>query len=249
MCTYTPYVYLIGWSHLDTYYIGCEYAEKSKIAHPANLWTLYYTSSDDVKSFAEKYGNPDIIQIRKTFRTGDDTVKYESRILQRLDAKNHPKLLNRHNGDGKFGNPLPAETIRKIAESLKGKTLSIETRRKMSEAHKGKICPKNARLKISDSLKGRPSPNKGKKTPEEIREKISNSLKGKAKSQDHRQNLSESRKGKPSPNKGKKASAETRKKLSEANRNMPRVTCPHCDKRGSISNMKRWHFENCPLYS
>lgn len=28
-------------------------------------------------------------------------------------------------------------------------------------------------------------------------------------------------------------------------RQMPKVTCPHCNKTGDIGNMKRWHFDNC----
>ena len=24
-----------------------------------------------------------------------------------------------------------------------------------------------------------------------------------------------------------------------------KVTCPHCNLEGGISQMKRWHFENC----
>lgn len=27
--------------------------------------------------------------------------------------------------------------------------------------------------------------------------------------------------------------------------NMPKCTCPHCGKSGSLGNMKRWHFDNC----
>jgi hypothetical protein len=37
----------------------------------------------------------------------------------------------------------------------------------------------------------------------------------------------------------------TRNKISNTLKNKPKVKCPHCDKEGSISNMKRWHFDNC----
>lgn len=39
--------------------------------------------------------------------------------------------------------------------------------------------------------------------------------------------------------------AETRAKISEKAKRV--VQCPHCSKAGSISNMKRWHFDNCKV--
>lgn len=34
-------------------------------------------------------------------------------------------------------------------------------------------------------------------------------------------------------------------KISETLINKPKVTCPHCTKVGSVSIMKRWHFDRC----
>lgn len=42
-----------------------------------------------------------------------------------------------------------------------------------------------------------------------------------------------------------KHSDETKKIISEKLKNQPRINCPHCDKTGIVSNMKRWHFDNC----
>lgn len=33
------------------------------------------------------------------------------------------------------------------------------------------------------------------------------------------------------------------------NTKMPTIQCPHCNKTGSVSNMKRWHFDNCKIRS
>jgi len=58
---------------------------------------------------------------------------------------------------------------------------------------------------------------------------------------------------------GKKHSAETVDKIrtqslivakeryenSATHINKQEVSCPHCDKRGQLRAMKRWHFENC----
>ena len=62
--TNIPYTYLIGWSKLNKYYYGVRYA---KNCHPSDLWTKYFTSSKYVKQFREENGEPDIIEIRKTF--------------------------------------------------------------------------------------------------------------------------------------------------------------------------------------
>lgn len=42
-------------------------------------------------------------------------------------------------------------------------------------------------------------------------------------------------------------SDETRRKLSVALKDVKQavVICPHCDKSGGVSTMKRWHFDNC----
>lgn len=42
---------------------------------------------------------------------------------------------------------------------------------------------------------------------------------------------------------GKEHKQSTKDKIAEKARR--RITCPHCGKVGSISNMHRWHFDNC----
>ena len=44
---------------------------------------------------------------------------------------------------------------------------------------------------------------------------------------------------------GKSHSEEAKRKISETLKNKPRVICPHCNKDGNVSNMKRYHFDNC----
>ena len=81
---------------------------------------------------------------------------------------------------------------------------------------------------------------KNAKLTEETKNKISNSLKGKPSqgmlgkqhSTETKLLFSQMRKGVPSPHKGK-----SQKKLQ----------CPHCNKTGGKSIMKRWHFNNCNM--
>ena len=44
--------------------------------------------------------------------------------------------------------------------------------------------------------------------------------------------------------KGYAGTAQAAKKTAAKN-NTTILECPHCDKRGNIGNMKRWHFDNC----
>lgn len=49
--------------------------------------------------------------------------------------------------------------------------------------------------------------------------------------------------GSKNPMYGKSHSEETKRKIAEKSKLT--TSCPHCLKVGSISNMKRWHFDNC----
>ena len=66
------YTYRIKWSKNNISYYGVRYA---KNCHPNDLWVTYFTSSKFVKIQREKCGEPDTIQIRKTF--GDNSKKSE----------------------------------------------------------------------------------------------------------------------------------------------------------------------------
>ena len=94
-----PYAYLIGWSKYDKFYYGVRISDS---ATPNDLWKTYFTSSDSVKEFFAKNGDPDIIEIRKTFTKKEDCVRWEMRVLTRINAKDNPRYLNRSNGMGSF---------------------------------------------------------------------------------------------------------------------------------------------------
>jgi hypothetical protein len=238
MNIYTPYVYLIGWSRQDQYYIGSRRANNDRdVAHPSDLWTVYYTSSDIVHRFREEHGDPDVIQVLKTFADAHTAYKHESKLLRRLNAKNHPMLLNGHNNNGDFYITGPH---------------SQDTKAKISAANKGRILgPRSGetKAKISAAKKGTPSGQKGKKRSIETRAKMSNTHKGKK-----RLYLStESRAKMSAANKGKKRgprSEDTKAKISSKRQGMklsplPRVICPHCGKEGGQNAMTRYHFDNC----
>lgn len=100
----TPYTYLIGWSQHNKWYYGVRFVDG---CDPSDLWESYFTSSKYVKQFREDNGEPDIIQIRKTFSDKESARLYESNVLKRLHVVNNDKWLNRT--DNKAIKSMPGE--------------------------------------------------------------------------------------------------------------------------------------------
>jgi hypothetical protein len=165
---YKPYCYLIGWSNLNIWYYGCQYRNtKGRIATPNNLWTKYFTSSKVVKEFRKEYGEPDVIEIRKVFKNREDTMQWEEKVLQRLNASHNEKWLNKHNGGKGFVCVNVSDKVRKIrSDNIKGdknpnykKIWSQEERAKQSERMIGKYV-------------GNKNPMYGKERTDDVKEKL-----------------------------------------------------------------------------
>jgi hypothetical protein len=62
----------------------------------------YYTSSKYVCQHIKDHGIPDIIKIRKTFNSIKKCIRWEEKVLKKLDAKNHKQFLNHSNGPNDF---------------------------------------------------------------------------------------------------------------------------------------------------
>ena len=128
MNIYRPYTYLIGWSKHNQWYYGVRYA---KNCNPKDLWVKYFTSSKKVKEFCNEYGDPDIIQIRKTFTNPEMAKLWEDKVLRRMKVQSNDKFLN----------------VRK--DTFKGVIVTEEMRKKNGDAHRGQI-PWNKGLKRPD---------------------------------------------------------------------------------------------------
>lgn len=144
-----PYVYLIGWSKLNKFYYGARW---SSTCDPSDLWTTYFTSSKHVAKFRKEHGEPDIIQVRKTFESRNMCQEYEMKVLRRLKVLTNDKWLNK-NINGRFlpFGPQSKEHIEKrikkgIATKVANGTMYKPgwtkethplTAQKMSELHKG----------------------------------------------------------------------------------------------------------------
>lgn len=97
-----PYTYLIGWSSLDIWYYG---RRTGLGCHPSEFWVKYFTSSNDVRDFRNKHGEPDVIQIRKTFNknnTVTDCIKHEVAVIRRIKAVQKTNWLNKGNAGVEF---------------------------------------------------------------------------------------------------------------------------------------------------
>lgn len=198
----TPYTYLIGWSHLNIWYYG---RRTAKHCSPAELWVKYFTSSQPVAAFRKKYGEPDIIKIRKIFNTVSQCILWETRFLSKVNAKHNIMFLNKSNGDNKwdttgqtgFCAAKEIETGKKlgrisltdtrwesgeIAGLTRGRKQSIEERTNRSLQMKGRPSLRKGKTGVacSDETKEKLRKiNQGKTMRAETKEKISNSHKGK----------------------------------------------------------------------
>ena len=120
---FLPYTYLIGWTKLKKYYYGAEFGNIVKNAHPDNLWKTYFTSSKEVMMLRIYYGEPDIIQIRKTFKTKKQCWQWEQRVLKRLNVIYNGKWINKtfvtDNRKFKFKTKHSVTTKQKISDKCK----------------------------------------------------------------------------------------------------------------------------------
>jgi len=131
---YQPFCYLIGWSKQKTFYYGVRYARGTT---PNDLWTKYYTSSKYVKLMCEQHGEPDIIEVRKTFKTAEEAICWEERVIRRIGAVKKSEWLNRNNtstGTRGIVN-VPKTQAQKDHQSkmITGKVHTQKTRDKIAE--------------------------------------------------------------------------------------------------------------------
>ena len=116
---YTPFTYCITFIPTGQRYYGSRYANnKKEMAHPSQLWTTYFTSSKIIFDLIEEHGKDAFIfEVRKTFKTKEETVSWESKFLTKIGAAQSPKWLNGHNGGSTFHSTT--ESIQKAKDTRK----------------------------------------------------------------------------------------------------------------------------------
>lgn len=149
---YTPFTYCITFLLTGQRYYGSKYANnKKEIAHPSQLWTTYFTSSETINSLIEEHGVDSFtFEIRKIFKTKEETVSWESKFLTKINAAQSPNWLNVSNGNGKFHSTT--ESVQKMVYT-NSQTNSLLTSTELSEKY-GKIGEANGNYKGGVGLNG-----------------------------------------------------------------------------------------------
>jgi hypothetical protein len=134
MNIYSLYTYHIAWTSLDKHYYGVRYA---KNCNPVDLWSSYFTSSKLVKQYREQYGEPDIVEVRKTFECPHKAKLWERKVLQRLNVLHNDKWINANIGGDQFIISKHSEETKKKM-SLNNGSRRPEVRKAISTRQSGK---------------------------------------------------------------------------------------------------------------
>ncbi len=172
-----PYTYLIGWSQQNKWYYGVRFGQKTR---PSDLWKTYFTSSKLVKEFRQTYGEPDVVKIRRVFKTADTARKCETKVIQRLKLVESNDWLNQSDNTSKFywqgkRGTFSEEHKQKLSEAAKKRTKQGRTGIPCDDKTKQILREKRAELIAT----GWVNPRKGKKNTEEQKRKYHLSRKGK----------------------------------------------------------------------
>lgn len=154
---FIPFCYHLCWSPQNKHYYGVKYGQDS---HPSVLWNPYKTSSNYVKQYIEEFGDPDIIEVRKTFIAWKEAVTWENKFLRKINAAFNEDWLNMSNGWHNGGSAN--NTGRK-------RTFSEEHRRKLAAW----VRSEELRKTYSNNLRGESNPFFGKHHSNETKKKIS----------------------------------------------------------------------------
>ncbi len=158
------YTYLIGWKQHDFWYYGVRFA---KNCDPSDLWVKYFTSSRRVKTLRKRLGEPDVIEVRRTFKDAESAIAWERKVLTRLNVKDSKRWLN----CGVF-----EQYVNKGGYEL---TEEQKARRRGKTAwNKGRPNTEEHRKKQSEAQMGRTPWNKGIPRPIELCEAHSKAMSG-----------------------------------------------------------------------
>lgn len=100
----TPYTYLIGWSKHNLWYYGVRTSTRSTLG---DIWKTYFTSSKRVQQLRQSLGEPDVVEVRRTFDNAATAKRWEERVLRRINAKHNLKWINLSNNNSFRGVTKP----------------------------------------------------------------------------------------------------------------------------------------------
>jgi len=154
-----PFTYLVGWSEHNLWYYGVRYAAGCK---PEDLWSSYFTSSSYVKETRQIHGEPDVVQIRRTFKSKKKAIDWELKVLRRLNLHKNPNFLNKNCAGAIYYDEAVRNKIRTKALGNK-RTLGYTNEYKLLNGMKlstgkpkGSKHSEEAKHARSERLKGKP---------------------------------------------------------------------------------------------
>jgi hypothetical protein len=198
-----PFTYLLKHLPTNKYYYGVRF---KKGCHPNDLWTKYFTSSKKVKSLIKKYGKKSFIfEIRKTFKTPQQAINWENKVLKRMKVIYRNDFLNLTNNKS-----IDPKYLSKIMSGKRnnfyGKKHTKESIEKIRLHSTGKNNPMYRKPRTEEVKQKLRLANLGKKHKIESIEKMRLASTGK-------NNAMYGKKGKLAPNYGKQRSKETKQKI------------------------------------
>jgi hypothetical protein len=198
-----PFTYLLKHIPTNKYYYGVRF---KKGCHPNDFWTKYFTSSKKVKGLIKKYGKKSFIfEIRKTFKTSQEAINWENKVLKRMKVIYRNDFLNLTNNKSIDPNYLSKIMMGKN-NNFYGKKHTKETIEKLRLHNTGKNNPMYGKERTKEVKQKLRLANLGKKHTKESIKKMRIASTGK-------NNAMYGKKGKLAPNYGNKYSKETKEKI------------------------------------
>ena len=223
------YVYMTTNTLNGKYYIG------SHVGSNPN----YMGSGTALKLAFAKYGLDSFA--KEVLYYCDDFQQHEEALLVAIDAAEDPQMYNLINSGtgGCLGLKHSSESLAKMSASQLGKTRTAEACVKMSVAKSGHLNPYYGMTHTEETRAKMSASHLGKTVTAETRAKLSAAHLGKTHTEETRAKIG-------AAHLGKTVTEETRAKIGAAQRKpQTKGTCPHCLKTGGVSNMTRYHFDNC----
>jgi hypothetical protein len=91
----TPYTYLISFPLIQKIYYGVKYARHCT---PEELGVTYFSSSKIVRRHIKQQGLQNTnFEVRRIFNDIEQAKQWETKVLQKFDARNDKRFLNKHN--------------------------------------------------------------------------------------------------------------------------------------------------------
>ena len=198
-----PFTYLIKHIPTNKYYYGVRF---KKGCHPKDLLTKYFTSSKKVKGLIKRYGKKSFIfEIRKTFKTPQEAISWENKVLKRMKVIYRDDFLNLTNNKSIDPNYLSKIRMGKN-NTFYGKKHTKETIQKMRLANIGKNNPMYGKQRTEEVKQKLRLANLGKKHSKKSIEKMIIANSGK-------NNPMYGKKGKKAPMYGRTHSEEIKQKI------------------------------------